>query len=154
VSACGSNLIIEDNRKVISASNRVGSSHKCVRANMILENKGIFEWNVIIEEVSNYTWVGVCAIENFDYENFEGFQTTGWVLGSNGDCYNSGNSVKNYCPPFGNGTKIIVRLDMNKRTCAYTVNNIKYPEVSEWNNLPSKLYPVISLYSSSRCRIY
>jgi hypothetical protein len=152
-SACGSNLIIKENGKVISALNNVCSSHTNVRVNMILENKSIFEWDVVIEEASSYTWVGVCASENFDYERFAGFQSTGWVLGSNGDCYNSKNCAVNYCPPFGNDTKITVHLDMIKRTCAFTVNNIKYPEVSKWDNLPSKLYPVVSLYSSGRCRI-
>ena len=44
---------------------------------------------------------------------------------------------------------ITVHLDMNKRTIAFTLNGTKYPEVSEWNNLPSKLYPVASLSSSS-----
>ena len=42
---------------------------------------------------------------------------------------------------------------MNKRTCAFTVDGTKYPEVSNWNNLPSKLYPVVSLNSSCRFRI-
>src|SRR3954453_13445768 len=46
-----------------------------------------------------------------------------------------------------------VHLDMNKRTCAFTDNGTKYPEVSAWNNLPSKLYPVVSLCSSTRIRI-
>lgn len=39
--------------------------------------------------------------------------------------------VMNYCPSFGDGTK--------------------YPEA--WNNLPFKLYPVVSLYRSGCIRI-
>ena len=42
---------------------------------------------------------------------------------------------------------------MNKRTLAFTVNGTKYPEVSGWNNLPSKLYPVVSLSAGTEIRI-
>ncbi|UZN99703.1 uncharacterized protein OCT59_000970 [Rhizophagus irregularis] len=86
------------------------------------------------------------ALEN------KGYQSTGWVLSSNGYCYNS-NTRLSYCPSFGSGTKITVHLDMNKRTCAFTVNGTKYPEVLAWNNLPSKLYPIVSLCYPSRFRI-
>ena len=44
-SACGSNLIIEDNGKVVQAC----SSFRSVRAKIAL-NRGIFEWDVIIEK--------------------------------------------------------------------------------------------------------
>ena len=117
---------------------------------MILDNKGIFEWDVIIEKTCSWIWIGVCAPENFNYEIFAGYQSAGWVLGSSGYCYHKSS---NYCPGFGDGAKITVHLDMNKRTCAFTVNGTKYPEVSNWNNLPSKLYPVVSLYYPGRLRI-
>ena len=39
-----------------------------VKTKMASENKGIFEWDVIIEIVGAYDCVGVCASENFDYE--------------------------------------------------------------------------------------
>jgi hypothetical protein len=150
-SLCGPNLItIEDNGKVVHAQNEPWNS---VRAKMILENKGIYVWDVIIEKVCSWSWVGVCASENFNYEEFAGHQPTGWVLGSNGYCYNSCNDLY-YCPSFhSDGAKITVHLDMNKRTCAFTINGTKYPEVSEWDNLPSKLYPVVSLYYPGRFRI-
>ncbi|RGB30447.1 hypothetical protein C1646_671684 [Rhizophagus diaphanus] len=148
--ACGSKLIIEDNGKIVHAPN--GCDHQNVRTKIALENKGIFEWDVIIEKVCKSAWVGVCASENLNYETFAGSQPTGWLLGSSGYCYNSNKSVK-YCFPFGDGTIITVHLDMNKRTCAFTVNGTKYREVSEWNNLPSKLYPVASLRFPGRFRI-
>jgi hypothetical protein len=120
---------------------------------MILESKDIFEWDIIIEKSCNYAWVGVCATENFNYETWAGNQSTGWVL-SSGGYYNISTSMKlKYCPKFGDGTTIIVHLDMNKRTCAFSVNGKKYREVSEWDNLPSKLYPVVSLFSPGRFRI-
>ncbi|RGB22955.1 hypothetical protein C1646_748359 [Rhizophagus diaphanus] len=146
-SACGSKLTIMDNEKVVCAPDSC-VLHQSVRAKIILGNKGIFEWDIIIMKVCFYAWVGVCASENFNYETFAGGQSTGWVLGSHGCCYNSGNLVKDYCPPFGDGTKITVHLNMNRRTCSFTVNGIKYPAVSEWNNLPSKLYPIVSVNRS------
>ncbi|CAG8703304.1 20520_t:CDS:2, partial [Rhizophagus irregularis] len=100
-SACGSKLIIEDNGKVIHARNDLDLLHS-VRAKMKLENNYIFEWDVIIERDCSWSWVGVCASENFNYEIPAGKQSSGWVLGS------------------------------------------MYPEVSTWDNLPSKLYSVLS----------
>ncbi|CAB5188867.1 unnamed protein product [Rhizophagus irregularis] len=150
-SACGSKLIVEDNGKVVYAQNGWYNLQN-VRSKMTFENKGIFEWDVIIEKICENIWVGICASENFNYENFAGFQPTGWVLGSNGNCLNS-NNWSNYCPSFGDGTKITVHLDMNKRTCAFSVNGKRYSEISEWNNLPSKLHPVVSLRYPGRFRI-
>jgi hypothetical protein len=84
-SARGSRLIIEGNGKVVRASEDCGT-HQSVRTKMILENNGIFEWDVIVEKESGYSWVGVCASENFDYEVWPGQQSTGWVLGASGYC--------------------------------------------------------------------
>ena len=58
------------------------NSLQSVRAKMIFKSKGIFEWDIIVESASAYSWVGVCASGNFDYEYFAGGQPTGWVLGS------------------------------------------------------------------------
>ncbi|GES97532.1 hypothetical protein GLOIN_2v1844191 [Rhizophagus clarus] len=150
--ACGSKLNIEDNGKVVEASNGC-DRHQSVRSKMILENKGIYEWDVIIEKHCGTVWVGICATENFNYEKFAGHQSTGWVLGSNGNCYNSSCRL-DYCQSFKNdGAKITIHLDMDKRTCAFTVNGIRYWEVTKWNNLPPKLYPVVSLNYPGRFRI-
>jgi hypothetical protein len=151
-SACGSKLIIEDNGKIVQSQS--GYSHQSVRAKIALEKKAIFEWDVIIEKACRWAWIGVCASENFDYEISVGAQTTGWSLSSNGCCYNNskGHGVY-YCPRFEDNTKITVHLDMNKRICAFTVNGTKYREIIEWNNLPSKLYPVVSLRYPGRFRI-
>ncbi|RGB33983.1 hypothetical protein C1646_668899 [Rhizophagus diaphanus] len=148
--ARGSKLIIEDSGKIVHAPINCGFQN--VRTKIALENKIIFEWDVIIEKTCTWAWVGVCASENLDYETFAGYQPTGWLLGSGGECYNSSKAVK-YCPRFGDGTIVTVHLDMNKRTCAFTVNGIKYREVSEWNNLPPKLYPAVSLCHPGRFRI-
>ncbi|RGB33975.1 hypothetical protein C1646_787840 [Rhizophagus diaphanus] len=149
--ACGSKLIIEDNGKIVHAPYGC-SRHQNVKAKIALESNDIFEWDVIIEKVCGNTWVGVCASENFDYDTFAGNQPTGWVL-TNCFYYISNKRVINYCPSFGDGTIVTFHLDMNKRTCAFTVNGTKYPEVSAWKNLPSKLYPVVSLCYPGRFRI-
>ncbi|GES97548.1 hypothetical protein GLOIN_2v1788445 [Rhizophagus clarus] len=147
---CGTNLTIVNNGKIVQALSNC-SKHQSVRAKIALENKGIFEWDVIIEKTCSYAWVGVCASENFDYKIFAGDQHTGWVLGSSGECVIS--KIK-YCSSFyEDGAKITVHLDMNRRTCAFTVNGIKCCEVLSWNNLPSKLYPVVSLNYPGRFRI-
>ncbi|CAB5356748.1 unnamed protein product [Rhizophagus irregularis] len=152
-SACGSGLIIENNGKVVQAA-PFSIYLQGVRGIIALENKGIFEWDIIIEKICSWSWVGVCASENFNYENFAGNQPNGWVLGSGGAFRNNNNFVRNYCPSFHeDGARITVHLDMNKRTCAFTVNGIKYREILEWNNLPSKLYPVVSLRYPGRFRI-
>ncbi|GBB90589.1 hypothetical protein RclHR1_01760013 [Rhizophagus clarus] len=149
-SACGSKLVIEDDGKVVCAPYDGG--HQSVKGKLALENKGIFEWDVIIEKKCAQSWIGICALENFDYEIFAGTQPTGWVLSSGGKC-NSANGFY-YCPSFDDdGTRITVHLNLSKRTCAFTINGIRYREITEWNDLPSKLYPVVSLRHPGRFRI-
>ncbi|CAB5189641.1 unnamed protein product [Rhizophagus irregularis] len=79
-SACGSKLVIEDNGKIVYAPD--GCGFQSVRAKIVLEDKGIFECDVIIEKNCSGSWVGVCAPENLNYESWAGDQPTGWVLGS------------------------------------------------------------------------
>jgi hypothetical protein len=149
VLACGSKLVIRDNGKIVQAPDNC-NIHQSARTKMTIENEGIFEWDIIIEKICFSAWIGICASDNFDYEKAAGLQPTGWVLGSSGYSRNSGNNVQMY-PSFGDGTKVTVHLDMNKRTCSYTVNGITYSEV--WSNLPSKLYPVVSLRHPGRFRV-
>jgi hypothetical protein len=61
-SLCDSNLIIEENGKVVSAQNDC-NLQTCVKAKLALENQGIFEWDVVIEKLCEYAWIGVCASE-------------------------------------------------------------------------------------------
>ncbi|CAB5189618.1 unnamed protein product [Rhizophagus irregularis] len=145
--ACGSQLIIEDNGKIVRAANYLNSCQN-VRSKILLENKGIFEWDIIIEKGCNTAWVGVCAPENFNSEDFAGNNRTAWILGSNGYCYNSNTSYPSF---HGDGVSITVQLDMSKRACSITINGTKYQEV--WKNLPSELYPVVSICHLGRFRI-
>ncbi|GES97626.1 hypothetical protein GLOIN_2v1836052 [Rhizophagus clarus] len=152
-SACGSLLDIEENGKIAVARYDCRSALQSIRAKLTLGSKGNFEWSVILEKASLHSWIGICASEDFNYEIWAGKQHTGWVLGSNGSCWHSNIAMSNYCPKFGDGTKITIHLNMDKRTCAFTVNGIRYPEISTWGNLPSELCPVVSLRYPGRFRI-
>ena len=83
-SARGSKIIIEDNGKVAKSNSWSWNS---VRTKMVIEDKGIFEWDFITEEGVSF-WVGVCASENFNYEEWAEDQPTGWVLGNDGSFSN------------------------------------------------------------------
>ncbi|GBB97726.1 hypothetical protein RclHR1_03050015 [Rhizophagus clarus] len=65
------------------------STQQSVRAKITLGNKGVSEREVIIERAFSISWVVVCA-SNLNYETWAGSQATGWVLGSDGNCYHSG----------------------------------------------------------------
>uniref|UniRef100_U9U7E8 Uncharacterized protein n=1 Tax=Rhizophagus irregularis (strain DAOM 181602 / DAOM 197198 / MUCL 43194) TaxID=747089 RepID=U9U7E8_RHIID len=77
--ACGSNLIIEDNGKIVQAEEDC-IDHQCVRGTIALENKGTFEWDIIIEKNCSWSWIRVCESKNFDYQTFAGNQPTGWMV--------------------------------------------------------------------------
>ncbi|RGB27920.1 hypothetical protein C1646_768464 [Rhizophagus diaphanus] len=102
---------------------------------------GKYKWDVIIEKTGTRYVVGVCDSENFNYGAFAGDQRDACVFDSN--CF--------YLT-ISRNTKITVHLDMNKRTCAFTIDGRRYSEVSTYN-LSSKLYPVVSLYYPGRFRI-
>ncbi|RGB33963.1 hypothetical protein C1646_761075 [Rhizophagus diaphanus] len=148
--ACGSNLIIEDNGKVVYVPNDL-NSWKSVRAKNKLEYESIYELDIIIKN-SCYAAVGVCAPENSNYEDYPKYRYAGWLIHYNGCCYNFGNCINNYCPRFGDGAKITVHLDVYEKTCAFTVNGTKTPKLSA-NNLASKFYPVVSIYNSGQIQI-
>ena len=102
---------------------RYGCDMKSVRAKLMFRDKGIFEWDIIIEKMASFTWVGVCT-KNFDYKTFPK-HLSGIILQSTGFI-----SKNYYCRSFGDGAKITLHLDMNKRTLTFTVNGIKYSEIS------------------------
>jgi hypothetical protein len=53
----------------------------------------LYSW--IVEKDCSYSWVGVCASENFDGEAFADYRPTGW-----------GTSSIGYYISFGDGAKI------------------------------------------------
>jgi hypothetical protein len=56
-SECGSNALIEDNGRIACFRSR-NNCWKNIRAKMALEDKSIFEWDVIIEKDCSFAWVG------------------------------------------------------------------------------------------------
>ncbi|CAG8729182.1 18061_t:CDS:1, partial [Acaulospora morrowiae] len=49
--------------------------------------------------------------------------------------------------------KVIVHLNMNEKTVAFSVNGTRYPPVASWTNLPSKLYFVASIITPGKFKI-
>ena len=66
--------------------------------------------------------------------NFEGaLNHATWAIDTDGSYFNLSNTDSDrrtcgYCLQFGDGVKITVHLDMNRRTLAFTVNGKKCPE--------------------------
>ncbi|CAI2173201.1 19410_t:CDS:1 [Funneliformis geosporum] len=149
--ASGPHLSIDKDGAVVKAL-RGCKLHQNVKAKVEIFDRGIYEWDVIIEKSCTFAWVGICSPENFRYEGFIGVQANGWVFGSNGQCYSNNNCIT-YGTTFGEGDVITVHLDMDNRTCAFSINGKKYPTVSTWTNLPSKVYPMASLRYPGRFRI-
>ncbi|CAJ0636255.1 11887_t:CDS:2 [Entrophospora sp. SA101] len=142
----GSNLVItKDNNNCVVESSKTGINvHNNVRANFLICDEGIFEWDVVVEEICIYAWVGIATEKGLDYSIFAGQQTCAWVLGSSGKCYHN-NTRTNYASEFSSGTRITVHLDMTNKTCAFSINGVKYPNVANWTNLPSRVYPIASI---------
>ncbi|RHZ44573.1 hypothetical protein Glove_718g29 [Diversispora epigaea] len=57
-----------------------------------------------------------------------------------------------YTKEFGSGTRITVHLNMTRKTIAFSINGVRHPEITAWLNLPSRLYPVVSLRPPGRIR--
>ncbi|GBC00838.1 hypothetical protein RclHR1_03990015 [Rhizophagus clarus] len=151
--AKGSNLILKNYNTVVESNpGGLNTTHQNIRANNLISGEGIYEWEVIIEETCIYAWVGVCTERGLDYNIFAGQQSCAWVLGSSGKCYHN-NIGSHYVSEFSSGTRIIVHLNMTERTIAFSVNGVMHPPVPTWNNLPSKLYPIVSLNSPGRIRL-
>ena len=97
---------------------------------MMLDNKGILEWDVIIEKTCYAAWIGICTSENFDYESSS--LSKMFALCSTG-FYNSPDYIEYYCPSFEDGTKVTIHLGIKE-----LVNGKKYSEMLGLNNLTSK----------------
>ncbi|RIA91696.1 concanavalin A-like lectin/glucanase domain-containing protein [Glomus cerebriforme] len=149
----GSNLFLKECNTVVESNpGGLNTTHQNVRANNLIYGEGIYEWEVVIEETCIYAWVGVCTERGLDYNIFAGQQSCAWVLGSSGKCYHN-NIGLHYVTEFGSGTKITVHLNMTERSIAFSINGVMHPPVSNWSNLPSKLYPIVSLNSPGRIRL-
>jgi len=123
---------------------------KPILGDLIFKGKGVYEWNIVIEKLSKTIYIGICDIHE-DLKNNDQYYH-GWVLGSDGYVYYK-KDYKWYDAKFKEGDKVTVHLDMRKKTCAFFINRIRKPLVSEWNNIPSQVYPIVCLGHGSKLRI-
>ncbi|CAG8625656.1 9857_t:CDS:1 [Acaulospora morrowiae] len=147
---CGPGLNISNDGYTVSASQNT-NSHVNVRTSNLMSS-GTHEFHVLIEKSCNLAWVDVCD-ERLNLSTFAGSQKYGWVLGSDGyyrhDIFRS---VE--IPRFEqDNVEIIVRLNMDNKTVAFSVNGTRYSLVKSWTNLPSKLYFVASLKYPGKFKI-
>ncbi|CAB5164202.1 hypothetical protein RhiirA5_504179 [Rhizophagus irregularis] len=120
-----------------------------VLGDLIFKGKGVYEWNILIEKLNNKVYIGICDINVSLNKNDQGYH--GWVLGSDGYVYHE-KKWKWYDAKFKEGDKVTIHLNMKNGTCAFSVNNIRKPTVSEWN-ISSQVSPIVSLGYGSKLRI-
>ncbi|CAG8513532.1 11606_t:CDS:2, partial [Acaulospora morrowiae] len=148
---CGPGLNISNDGYTVSASQNT-NSHVNVRTSDLMSS-GTHEFHVLIEKSCTYAWVGVCD-ERLDLSTFAGSQQYGWVLGSGGFYTNKGLYGISKIPDFHqDNVEIVVHLNMNNKTVAFSVNGTRYPPITSWTNLPSKLYFVASLKYPGKFKI-
>ncbi|CAG8642366.1 16208_t:CDS:2 [Acaulospora morrowiae] len=141
---CGPNLV--------SASSDIRYNER-VRAIQPIES-GIHNWDVIIEAPSTSDWVGVCGEGDVINFSCDDYNSKVWILGSTGHVSNNAQQRPYGTPPFGRNTKVTVHLNMYDRSLAFSVNDVRYQSVLEWKNLPSKVYPLVSMRHNGRFRIH
>ncbi len=121
----------------------IAGQYKSVSGDLIFKDRGLYEWNVVAEKLGQKVYIGICGI-NEDFNKI-GQNFFGWVLGSDGYVYHN-KEWKWYDAKIKEGDKVTVHLDMKKRTCAFSINgDDRKPIVSEWKDIPSQVYPIVSL---------
>ncbi|PKK79448.1 BTB-domain-containing protein [Rhizophagus irregularis] len=152
--ARGSNMYLKSTSVVVSNS----LSHEWIRIAVPISGQDIFEWDIVVEEICDCFWVGICTIKEFDvdYNSWLGKQAYGWVFGSNGAiCHNTqeenGPYTNKYGKEFKKNDRITVHLDMGERTCSFSINGERYPIA--FRDLPNEIYPAVSLRTPGRARI-
>ncbi|CAG8570566.1 793_t:CDS:1 [Acaulospora morrowiae] len=146
----GPNLTIDKNGYTVTASTTKHQSVKTVH----LMNSGSYEFRVLIEKWCNNLSIGVCG-EGIDFSKPAGSQTCGWVLGSDGYCYNN-DKYLSVTPSFKrDNVRVNVYLNMNykKVEVTFSVDGTKYSPITSWNDLPLSLYFVVSLTNPGKIKI-
>ncbi|GBB88631.1 hypothetical protein RclHR1_01520016 [Rhizophagus clarus] len=144
-----------DNQIIITNGGFVAevTQHKSILGDLVFKSNksnGIYEWDISIEKLCGNIYIGICDI-NEDLNKIHQ-KYHGWVLGSDGYVYYK-KKWKRYDAKFKEGDKVTVHLDMKNRTCAFSINNNKKSIVSEWKNIPSQVYPIVSLECGSKLRM-
>jgi hypothetical protein len=125
---------------------------KSILGDLIFEGRGVYEWSISIEKLHKTIYIGICDTStNVNFK--KGDQDYhGWVLGSDGYIYHEKN-YEWYDARFKEGDKVTVHLDMKNKMCAFSINDKKKPSVSGWKNIPSRVYPIVSLGHGSKLSI-
>jgi hypothetical protein len=125
-----------------------------IRTAVPVSGQGLVEWDIVVEKICCQFWVGICTIKGFsvDYNSWLGKHAYGWVFGSNGViCHNASKATNEYGRKFKEKDIITVHLDMEKRTCSFSVNGISYPVA--FRDLPDEIYPAVSLCAPGKAKI-
>ncbi|GBB88636.1 hypothetical protein RclHR1_01520021 [Rhizophagus clarus] len=123
---------------------------KSILGDLIFKGRGVYEWKILVEKLCKTIYIGICDINVNLRKSDRGYH--GWVLGSDGYVYYK-NEWKWYDAKFKEGDKVTVHLDMKNRTCAFSINDNRKPLVSGWKNIPSRVYPIVSLGYGSKLSI-
>ncbi|CAG8450602.1 5246_t:CDS:2 [Paraglomus occultum] len=145
---CGDKLIISANSTLVETNSRC-QGHQSVSAKLPIGDNGVYEWDFVIVRTCGVMWIGLCG-EGIDFGKFLGTQNA-WVVGSNGTKYNPPAFSSQYGVAFGDNTTVTIHLDMNQRTCAFTINGVKYENA--FTDLPDKVYPAASLRYPGKVRL-
>ncbi|GES82564.1 concanavalin A-like lectin/glucanase domain-containing protein [Rhizophagus clarus] len=150
-STCGYNMCLYRSPFIVTSNSL---SQGWVRTTVPVSGQGLIEWNIVAEKMCCQFWVGICTIKghNVDYNSWLGKHAYGWVFGSNGIiCHNASNSTNEYGQKFKEKDIITVHLDMEERTCFFSVNGVRYPVA--FRDLPDEIYPAVSLCAPGKAKI-
>lgn len=118
------------------------NTHMTLRASRAFST-GRQYWEIHIDKVSLYTWVGLVA-DGASLDAFMGDQDNGWAYSSNGTLFHATRiRNKSFSEPFSDGDTIGLDLDMETRTLGIWKNG-SWMGVA-FSSLPSRLYPAISM---------
>ena len=150
--AHGSKMCLDETPfTVVSKS---ASSLEWIRTAVPISGQSLVEWDIVIEKICDFFWVGICTENGFnvDYNSWLGRQAYGWLLGSNGViCHNISDYKNKYGQMFGENDRITVHLNMEEKTCSFSINGKRYPIA--FRDLPDEIYPAVSLKTPGKARI-
>ncbi|CAG8614624.1 10933_t:CDS:1 [Funneliformis mosseae] len=112
-----------------------------------IKGNGIYKWSISVE-TNRTCYIGIC--ENTQLHKAEDY--CGWVLGSSGYIYHE-NDSKWYDAKFKTNDVVTVILNMTEKTCEFLINGKTTGVITGWVNLPSEVYPFVSLKKGCKLRI-
>jgi len=114
--------------------------------------KGIHYWEIVVEEVGNYSWLGVLGSDDMDIGYLDSTLQDNWLGGICGGSAIAGHSfgyktdfvtgtfkVDEQVPVFVTGSRVGFRLDMGQRQVEYFLEG--KPQAVIFNCLPAFVWP-------------